>query len=143
MAKYAADFGIQVDDAAWEIDYKEVVRDLARNIERVTGIALTGWDSPSRGGICFQGRRTEGGEKLSVWMRPNYVPESGDWGMQDYKAYTVIAAVFGTNLQEVEELENAILASREIGATLLQRETVRTGGRSELRFSLKDGGSRN
>lgn len=141
MSKYSYRFGFQVNDAAWEDDYKEVVRRLARNLERVIGIALTGWDSPGRGGIYFEGREERGGDQeMIVWMRPNFVPESGDWGMLDYKDYTVIASIFGSSQEEVDELQAAILASRELAATLLQKEIVRTGGRSETLFSLKERG---
>lgn len=135
---YSADFGIEVDEAAWEEDYEEVVRGLAKRLEQATGIALTGWDSPARGGIYFEGREEqEGGQEMIAWLRPNFVPESGDWGFEDYREYTVIASVFGSNTDQVDGHREAILASKELGATLLHREIVRANQRGEVIFSLK------
>ena len=144
MESYSDRFGIELDEATWEEDYKGVVRGLAAHLERLTGIALTGWDSPARGGIYVEGREErDDGHRMIVWMRPNFVPESGDWGMDNYKQYTVIASVFGTDLAQVSAFREAILSSRELGATLLHREIVRTAGRSEVLFSLKDSGTWN
>ena len=139
MAKYSDDFGVTVDESAWEEDYEEVVRVLAAHLEQATGIALTGWDSPARGGIYFEGReKYEDGQKIQVSMRPNFVPESGDWGWDDYREYTVIANVFGSNRNQVDQLRKAILASEELGATLLRRAIARPAQRSEVVYSLKN-----
>ena len=138
---YSADFGIEVDEAGWEADYEKVVDDLAAHLEQVTGIVLTGWDSPARGGVYFEGRdEQEGGQETILWLRPNYVPESGDWGFEDYREYTVIANVLGSNPDQVDELREAILASEDLGATLLFREIVRPNQRIEVVYSLKDSG---
>lgn len=138
---YSADFGIEVDEAGWEEDYEKVVDDLAAHLERATGIALTGWDSPARGGVYFEGReKYEDGQRIEASIRPNYVPESGDWGWDDYREYTVIANVFGSNPDQVDELREAILASEDLGATLLLREVVRPNQRIEVVYSLKDSG---
>ena len=138
MAKYSDDFGMMVDETAWEEDYEKVVDDLAVHLERATGIALTGWDSPARGGVYFEGReKYEDGQKIQVSMRPNYVPESGDWGMDEYREYTVIANVFGSNPDQVDELREAILASNDLGATLLERSIHKVGQRPEYQFTLK------
>ena len=123
--------------------YEKVVDDLAGHLERATGIALTGRESPARGGVYFESReKYEDGQKIQVSMRPNYVPESGDWGMDEYREYTVIANVFGSNPDQVDERRKAVLASEDLGATLLLREIVRPNQRIEVVYSLKDDGTR-
>ncbi|WP_420348627.1 hypothetical protein [Pelagibius sp.] len=139
MSKYSHIFGIKVDEQDWEEGVDAVTDRLAGHLERATGIALTGWDSPSRGGVYYEGREEGGGgQSMIVWMRPNFAAESGDWCMDDYREYAVIASVYGSRREQVEELERAVLASRDLGATLLLREIVRPHQRGEFLFSLKD-----
>lgn len=139
MTSYSDDFGVMVDETAWKEDYEKVVDGFAEHLERATGIALTGWDSPARGGVYFAGReKYEDGHKILVSMRPNYVPESGDRGWDDYKDYTVIASVYGSNRDQVDELRKAILDSKELGATLLHREIVRPRQPGDVVYSLKN-----
>lgn len=139
MEEYSDDFGITVDEIAWKNDYEKVVDGLAAYLEQATGIALAGWDSPARGGVAFNARQKyEDGHRILVSLRPNYVPESGDWGSEDHKEFAVIANVYGSNPDQVDELRKAILASKELGATLLRRAIVRPNQRSEVIFSLKN-----
>ena len=139
MAKYADTFGMQVDEAAWEEDYEKVVRGLGTYLEQATGTVLTSWDNPARGGIYLVGREEyEDGREITVSMRPNFVPESGDWGMDDYREHTVIASVFGNNRKQVDNFQKAILASRGLGAVLLERTVHRPGQKREIAYSLKD-----
>ena len=139
MEKYSDDFGIIVDEIAWEEDYEEVVRTLAAHLEQATGIVLTGWDSPARGGIAFDAReKYEDGHRILVLLRPNYVPESGDWGWDDYKEYTAIINVYGSNPDQVDELRKNILASKELGAILLHREIVKPRQPGDVVYSLKN-----
>ncbi|WP_420348629.1 hypothetical protein [Pelagibius sp.] len=136
---YAGEFGIEVDEAAWEESLEAVTDRLAEHLERATGITLTGWDSPSRGGVYYEGReKRDDGQEIQVWMRPNFAPESGDWCMDDYRTHAVIVGLFGNRQEQVEDLQRAILGSHELGATLLERTVHRSGQRREVAYSLKD-----